>query len=62
MKEKPFNLVLKYEKTVERYYGRTEMKFEKEIKLTDFDVVFSKILEELKVNENDCELDVRFTK
>lgn len=38
------------------------MKFEKEIKLTDFDVVFSKILEELKVNENDCELDVRFTK
>lgn len=50
LKEKPFNLVLKYEKTVERYYGRVEIKFEKEIKLTDFDGVLSKILEELKTN------------
>lgn len=33
LKKRPFTLVLKYKKTIERYYHRVELKFESELKI-----------------------------
>lgn len=61
LKNRPFTLVLKYKKTIERFYHRVELKFEKEEEIQD-DTDITELMEKLKIEVGDCELDVRFTK
>lgn len=60
MKERPFTLVLKYKKSIERCYSKVETSFAKEFVLDDDKVKLSDIMD--KIDMKDAELDVRFTK
>ncbi len=58
--EKPFTLVLKYKKTIERLYSRVETNFDKEIILDDYKKRLIDVIDAIGVN--DYQLDVRLTK
>jgi hypothetical protein len=59
VKNRPCKLVLKFGKKYEHYYHRRDVVFKEEIAIED-DTDILKLLE--KVELNDCEIDVRFTK
>lgn len=44
LNEKPFTLVLKSKKSLERYYGRVETKFDKELVIDQMDATLTEIL------------------
>lgn len=53
MKNRPFKVVLKHKKTIERFYHRVEIKFEKEVEIEDeTDVV--EVMKKLEIDVNDC--------
>ena len=59
LNEKPFELVFKYKKSVEHYYHRKELKFDKEITIKE-DTNVSELLSETTLE--DVEIDARFSR
>lgn len=53
LKERPFALVLKYKKTIERFYHRVELKFEKEVEIND-DTNIMELFEKYEIDIKDC--------
>lgn len=56
---RPFQLYLRYGKKLDRFYNRLEYKFEEETPIEDKDVLADFLQ---KIDEKDCELDIRFPK
>jgi len=56
---RPFQLVLRYGKKLDRFYNRLEFKFEEETPIEDKDNLADFLQ---KIDEKDCELDIRFPK
>jgi uncharacterized UBP type Zn finger protein len=56
---RPFQLVLRYGKKLDRFYNRLEFKYEEETPIEDKDVLGDFLK---KIDEKDCELDIRFPK
>ena len=53
MKNRPFTIVLKHKKVIERFYHRVELKYTKEVEIEDnTDVV--EIMKKLEVDVSDC--------
>lgn len=61
LKERPFTLVLKHGRKIERFYHRVDVKFEKEVEIND-DTNIAELLNKLEVDFSECEIDARFTK
>jgi hypothetical protein len=57
--KRPFEIFVRYGKRVDKFYRKSEFKFEKEIQLTDT-MTLAEVL--TKVDEKDCELDMRMNK
>lgn len=56
---RPFQIYLRHGKKLDRFYNKLEYKFEEEVPFGDSDTLAS-FLE--KIDEKDCELDIRFPK
>lgn len=56
---RPFQIYLRYGKKLDRFYSRLEYKFEEETPVGDKDVLEDFLK---KIDEKDCELDIRFPK
>ena len=61
LKNRPFTVVLKYKKTIERYYHRVQLKFDNEVEIQDSTDV-DELMKKLEIEIADCELDIRFSK
>lgn len=61
LKDRPFKVVLKYKKTIERFYHRVELKFKEEEEIKD-DTDIMELIKKLDSNADDCEIDIRFTR
>ena len=59
LSSRPFQVYLRYGKKLDRFYTRLEYKFEEEVVIADKDVLGDFLQ---KIDEKDCELDVRFPK
>lgn len=57
--KRPFEIFIRYGKKVDKFYRKSQFKFEKEIQITDH-MTLAEVL--AKIDEKDCELDMRMNK